>query len=196
MSIEDAARVVLRFWEFGDAVKMVAIAGAESGWRNDARGDSLSYFHNQGIYSYDPYDCEGYLSFGLWQIFQGVHHHTLLGLTGSSDPCYWRNWLFNPDNNGSMAFMIWTGAKKAGRDPFTPWSVYNNRAYLNYMAQALEAVERVVRAPPPFVPPGEVPGCRSALIALPWFALRGLKLALSRGVKRGRQYDPMDKEES
>ena len=196
MSIEDAARVALRFWEFGDAVKMVAIAGVESGWRNDARGDPLSYFHNQGIYSYDPYDCEGYLSFGLWQIFQGVHYHTLIGLTGSRDPCYWRNWLFNPDQNGSVAFMIWTGRKKAGLDPFTAWSVYNNGAYLNYMAQALAAVERALPGVPPTVPPGEVAGCRSALLTLPWLALRGLKMALSRGGKRGRQYDPTPKEEN
>ena len=187
MSIEDAARVALRFWEFGDAVKMVAIAGAESGWRNDARGDPLSYFHNQGIYSYDAYDCEGYLSFGLWQIFQGVHYATLRSLTGSDAPCVWRDWLFNPDQNGSMAFMIWTGRKKAGLDPFTPWSVYNNGAYLNYMAQALEAVERASAAPPPVIPPGVVPGCRSALLTLPFCALRSLLICKSRGVKGGRQ---------
>ena len=47
-------------------------------------------------------------------------------------------------------------------------------------------------APAP-VPPGEVPGCRSALLTLPWLALRSLLISKSRGVKRGGQYDPMGK---
>ena len=47
-------------------------------------------------------------------------------------------------------------------------------------------------APAP-IPPGEVPGCVSALLTLPWFALRGLKVALSRGVKESSQYNPSPK---
>ena len=40
MSIEDAARAAVVLWRQPDAIIMVAIAGAESGWRNDAPSSS------------------------------------------------------------------------------------------------------------------------------------------------------------
>ncbi len=188
MSIGHCAQVALKHWSGEDAITMVAIAGAESSWREDAAGDPISYFHSIGQYQYDPYACGGYLSFGYWQIFQGVHYEALRSFTGSNDPCVWAAWLKNGAQNAQIAYNIWRGRLSVGLNPFTPWSTYNNGAYLQFMDEARAAVEGAP-APAP-IPPGEVPGCRSALLTLPWLALRGVKLALFRGVKGGRQYDP------
>lgn len=192
MSLDHCAQVALKYWSGEDAITMIAIAGAESGWREDAQGDPVSYFHSIGQYQYDQYSCGGYLSFGYWQIFQGVHYEALRSFTGSNDPCTWAAWLKNGAQNGQIAYNIWRGRLSIGQNPFTAWSTYNNGAYLQFMDRARAAVEGAP-APAP-VPPGEVPGCRSALLALPWLALRGVKLALSRGVKGGKQYNPMGKE--
>ena len=78
---------------------MVAIALAESSGNNRAQGDALSSFPADQQTRYAPYDCGGYLSFGLWQIFQGVHFGKLSNLTGSQDPCVWRDYLFRPEGN-------------------------------------------------------------------------------------------------
>ena len=73
MSVADAALHALFQWPREEAEVMVAIAGAESNWYNGAQGDALSSFPADQQARYAPYDCGGYLSFGLWQIFQGVH---------------------------------------------------------------------------------------------------------------------------
>lgn len=141
MSIQDAARAALKYFPdekvatpdgtFPLPTVMVAIAGGESGWRNDARGD-------YGLW--DRPRCNGYTSFGLWQI-NTVHGDYLRRQTGSNDPCAWAQWLYDPDNNARAAKALYDGAG------LKPWTVWNTGAYRRYLGQAQAAVAAV--KPPP-----------------------------------------------
>lgn len=147
MSIADAAAVAVLYWSRDDAITMVAIAGPESGYDSRAQGDPLSSFSPAERAVYDAYDCGGYLSFGLWQIFQGVHHGRLRAATGSSDPCQWRDYLFSPLNNAQMAHQVWLA------QGFGAWTAYNNGSYLAYKPQAELAVDAALGpAPVPVIP--------------------------------------------
>lgn len=135
MSIQDAARAALKYFSADEKVAtpdgtfplptvMVAIAGGESGWQNDARGD-------YGLW--DRPRCNGYTSFGLWQI-NTIHSSWLRNATGSADPCVWAQWLYNPENNARAARALYDGAG------FKPWTVWNTGAYRRYLGQAQAAV--------------------------------------------------------
>jgi hypothetical protein len=159
MSLADAALYATLYWGRDDAIIMVAIAGAESGWRNDAQGDHYTIFplNQQPIYL--AYSCNGYTSFGLWQVNTRWHNDKLERRTGSTDPCVWRDLLFDPDSNANIAREIW------GAQGFSAWSTYNNGDYRAYIDQATTAVDAVLPAPPgppPWWPP---------LPPLPYFLL-------------------------
>lgn len=151
MSIQDAAAAALKYFSPGVTVAtpdgtfplpvvMVAIAGGESGWRNDARSD-------YGLW--DRPRCSGYTSFGLWQI-NTIHSTWLRNATGSADPCAWAQWLFNPENNARAARALYDGAG------LKPWTVWNTGAYRKFLGQAQAAVAAV--KPPNGKPPnGERP---------------------------------------
>jgi hypothetical protein len=143
VSIADAALYATLYWPRDDAITMVAIAGAESSWRNDAQGDYYTIFPPDEQLTKFAYSCNGYTSFGLWQVHTPAHHAMLERRTGSTDPCVWRDLLFDPDSNANIAREIWD------TQGFGAWSQYNNDAYLAYRDQATAAVDAVLPAPPP-----------------------------------------------
>jgi len=126
---------------------MVAIAGPESTYDPWAKGDHILNFSPADQVQYAPYDCGGYLSFGYWQIFQGVHHALLQAASGSTDPCQWRDYLFIPINNAYIARQVWQS------QGFGAWTAYNNGSYLAFKPQATLAVDAALGPPPPIVPP-------------------------------------------
>lgn len=167
MSIQDAAAAAVKYFPWVPVatpdgayplpVVMVAIAGGESGWRNNAQGD-CNY--------YDAPRCNGCTSFGLWQI-RTVHGDYLRRQTGSNDPCVWANWLFNPDNNARAAKALYDGAG------LTPWTVWNKGTYRAYLGHAQAAVAAVKR---------EKPGGEKPVPLLLWALAAGAVLLLSVAV--------------
>ena len=127
-------------------VVMVAIAGAESGWDPTARGD----------YGRDPgYGlCDGYSSWGLWQI-HNVHAAYLTQVSGTSSPCGWAAWLFNPAHNAQAAASVWRS------QGLTAWTSYTNGAWRQYLPAAEAAFGQTAggAAPSPApAPSATVPG--------------------------------------
>jgi hypothetical protein len=110
-------------------VVMVAIAGAESGWDDAAQGD----------YGLGGPSCHGYTSWGLWQI-HNVHAAYLEQVTGSSDPCVWAAWLYDPYHNAQAALVLLDDDPQAG---LSNWTTWNNGTYLQYLGQAQQAVAAV-----------------------------------------------------
>lgn len=148
MSIQDAARVAFERWD-GRTVNgldlptvMVAIAGAESGWRNDARGDALGNWPS----------CEGYESWGLWQIHLPSHAGMLERFTHTASPCYWAQWLRDADNAARAAdAVIGSAATDLSLSALHPWTVWwsrdhgqtsagdGNGRYREFLAQASDS---------------------------------------------------------
>jgi hypothetical protein len=139
VSIQDAAQAaVTTFPEalvqtpdgtFPLPVVMVAIAGAESGWDDSAQGD----------YGLGGPSCGGYTSWGLWQV-HNVHAAYLTQQTGSSDPCVWARWLYDPANNAAAAWALLSGDVPGGLSNWTTWNTGAYRAYLGQAAAAVAAV--------------------------------------------------------
>lgn len=114
------AALIAAGWPPDAAVTMTAIAGAESGWDNDALGDI------------DLQDATWGPSFGLFQI------RTLKADVGSGSPRDPARLALSDVEQARAAWEISQG----GTD-FTPWSVYNTGAYQAYLAAARAAAERV-----------------------------------------------------
>lgn len=146
MSIEECAAKAVEWWDRSTAITMVAIAGGESSYNANARGDHLSIFSQFYQDLYAPYACDSYLSFGYWQIFLGVHHGRILAMSGISDPCGQAGWLFNAFNNARAAASI------LADQGFIAWSIFNNGAYLAFLAVATAAVDEALGAGPPQQP--------------------------------------------
>lgn len=154
MSIQDAALAALAVFaattiqtpdgQYPLPVVMVAVAGAESGWRNDARGD-------RGLT--DRPSCDGYTSFGLWQI-NTVHGAYLTQASGSSDPCRWAQWLYDPYHNA------WAARALLGDRPqenLRHWTAWRTGAYRRYLLQAQAAVLAAAPPAPPAPAPAPIP---------------------------------------
>lgn len=161
MSIEAVARATLRYFPPDLAIVMVAIAGAESGYRLDARGDHLSIFDPWTQVRIRPYSCGGYTSFGPYQVHLPAHYPRLRELTGSSDPCVWAAWLFDPDNSARIAREIYD------RQGFSAWTAYNTGAYIPFQDEAAYVVFALAtarREPPTLaVEPPPIPVSPAAL---------------------------------
>jgi len=154
MSIADAAAAAVLYWSRGDAITMVAIAGPESSYRNDAPSSTDVWGMLGEDPAWRPYACQQVYSWGLWQIFMPVHRAKLGSLTNSSDPCFWAAYLCDPLNNARVAYWIWT------EQGFGAWSCYNDRSYLAYMDRAEAAVDEALGPRPPIdvpLPPAVAP---------------------------------------
>lgn len=109
-------------------VVMVAIAGAESSWQPSDLGD-YGYDAQHGL-------CNGYSSWGLWQI-HNVWSPYLIQQVGSSNPCRWAQWLFNPLNNAKAAYHVYQ------LQGLNAWTTYQTGAWLQYLASAQQAVQQI-----------------------------------------------------
>lgn len=113
-------------------VVMVAIAGSESvGWHDQAAGDA-------GL---DPQYglCGGYSSWGLWQI-HNVHATYLEGVTGSTDPCAWAAWLYDPVHCAQAALAVYQGQGLGA------WSSYTDGGWQTNIGAAQQAVASALSA--------------------------------------------------
>lgn len=156
MSILDAAAAALAQWR-GRTVGgvdlptvMTAIAGAESDWRNDVAGDRLGHLIN----------CNGWESWGLWQIHMPSHAAMLRRFTGADDPCRWAQWLSEPANAARAADgVIGSTAGDLPLSALVPWTVWwsidggksdagdGHGSYKYRMAQARAAIEALSTPP-------------------------------------------------
>lgn len=162
MEAIECARAVLKYTEdYELAVLLVAIAGAESNWRLDARGDAYG----------GNWCCNGYCSWGPWQIYIPAHYPWLSRFAGTDDPCNMAGWLTSSYENSALAAL--TVYQRQGP---CAWTVYeewcspnHNGRYRNYLEQARVAVEAAMQpAPPqpPPVPPPPIPPLAPVAMAL------------------------------
>lgn len=122
-------------------VVMVAIAGHESSFNTDSKGD----------YGYSGPNCDGSTSWGLWQIHNS-HSQYLTKATGSSNPCDWEKWCFNPTNNAKAALAIIQGASSAQNGVENAWyNTWHSGAYLQYLDKAQAAMSSNSQASNPVV---------------------------------------------
>ena len=111
------ARLAIQYWNRSQAIQMVAIAGAESSYNSNAAGDSAA----------SGYTCNGYWSYGLYQVNMNAHYTRLQQLTGSSNTCDWATWLQNPSNNTFFANEL-----SSGGTYLVPWTMYLRGADPNF----------------------------------------------------------------
>lgn len=146
MLIRDIA-LIAQDWlnDTGKATTMTAIAMAESAGDPNADGDA----YQGGLQQYAEFACNNFLSFGLWQIFLGVHHTMVEQMSSLTAPCEQAAWLKDPNNNArAMAAIL-------ANSSYSAWSTYNNGAYKQYLPAAHAALREQVTQPtnnPPSTP--------------------------------------------
>ncbi len=141
---------------FGDlgrqvVVNMVAIAGAESGFRTDTAGDHYSVLSGNNRKLCLQMNCGGYCSHGFWQVFAAVHRQMLVNLGAPDpmvDPCGTAEWLYQVSNCAvaSREIYRWQG--------YGAWTVYGTGAYRDWLDVAEYAVT-AIEEQPPVEPPAE-----------------------------------------
>ena len=123
-------------------VVMVAIAGAESTWRDTAAGDTPNQLRAAGYgataaaeqpYACPPGDPNGTTSWGLWQI-NVVHRSYLESASGASTPCGWAQWLYIPVNCATAALSVYQSSGLGA------WSTYADGRWAANIAAATSAV--------------------------------------------------------
>ncbi len=131
-------------------VVMTAIAMAEDGGGNGS-GD---YNDPPG---YDQYYCNGYASFGAWQINLPYNNAVVEAASGisSSDPCGQATWLQDYGNCAKAALAIYL---TAGLGDWCTWgycvpSEAGTGPYSQYLNQAQAAITAITPAPAPVTPP-------------------------------------------
>lgn len=153
LSLYDVARLAVAYWPRDDAIIMVAIAGAESGYIEDRPSSSDVIGMPGDNEGWRPYNCLGVYSWGLWQVFMPVHRFLLQEATGSTDPCTWRDYLCDGGQNAYIAYRIWLS------QGFGAWSTYNGGYHKRFLVDATMAVDYVLATPKPApkpVPPVHV----------------------------------------
>ncbi|MGB9887913.1 MAG: hypothetical protein ACPLRW_13110 [Moorellales bacterium] len=184
MGAIDCARAILKYVSDRDtAVTFVAIAGAESGWRLDARGDC-----GNGSWS-----CNGCCSWGPWQVNICAHYPWLKDVVGSTDPCAIARWLTASYDNSARA-----AATVKARQGFCAWTVYekwcsprHNGRYRDFLDEARQAVDAALaEQPQPPPQPQPYPPTAAAIIpvaaALASVALGGAGVGLLLFANRER----------
>jgi len=111
------------------ASTMTAIAMAESAGDNEAAGDPAAGL----LQVYAPYACNGKLSFGLWQIFLGVHHQMIRNMSGVANPCAQAQWLYDVQNNARAASAV------LANQGYGAWSTYTAGVYKQFLPEAFMA---------------------------------------------------------
>jgi len=145
VTIEQAANVAVQHWRRDDAIVMVAIAGGESSWRHDAEGDGVSIFPPGEQAQYRRWSCNGFTSFGAWQVNLRWNHPHITRISGLTDPCAMARWLKNWANNARAARVIFDN------QGFRAWTIYNIGAYRQHLDRARVAVDAALRrGPVPF----------------------------------------------
>lgn len=136
MTLETIARAAVENFPPDKQEIMVAIAGAESDFVASAQGDRLDSFGQDSQERYAPFAWGGFLSFGPWQIFLGVHTPLVQQLSGLTTPGALAIWLFDPANCARVA------AKILESQGLEAWSTYNDGQYRQYEIEASAAVTR------------------------------------------------------
>jgi hypothetical protein len=152
-------------------VVMTAIAGAEDGYGNGP-GD----YHAPA--GYDQYYCNGYASFGAWQINLPYNHDQVEAVSGisSSDPCGQANWLADYNNCAQVALAIYNSN---GLGDWCTWGSCSGGAgagygpYSQYLDQAQQAIDAIQPTPSP------QPGTPVYQQPSFWLALAGGAMILS-----------------
>jgi len=140
---------------------MTQIILAESGGDERAQGDNVLLFDGR----YDRFQCNNFLSFGLGQVFLGVHTPMIQTMSGLVNSCDLAEWLFDPNNNLRALAAIYAN------QGFNAWSVYKNGAYRLHL-EAVEEAERQLDAevpPEPVEPPA--PGRRTLELPIDFRAM-------------------------
>lgn len=155
LSIYDVARLAVAYWLRDDAITMVAICGAESGYIEDRPSSTDRWGMPGDNVGWRPYSCNQVYTWGLWQIFMPAQWRLLQEATGSTDPCKWRDYLCDGAHNAYIAYRIWLS------QGFGAWSAYNVGAHNRFLVDATMAVDYILArpspAPPPVPPPGRAP---------------------------------------
>jgi len=136
-SVVEAARAV---FTVDVGITMVAIAGAESGYQDNAEGDNLSGFSPVEQSNYADFAIDGWLSFGPWQIFLGVHTSAVEAAAQTTDKEELKLWLWNAKNNAVIARQVYDS------QGFSAWSTYNNGAYKAHLSEATNAWNKATGA--------------------------------------------------
>jgi hypothetical protein len=147
MSIADAAGAVLPYRDVPWKVRMVAIAGCESGYDRTALGDAREDYPASDPLRTTPYYVRAtyhgrtaeWTSVGLWQINMHYHSGRLQNLTGSTRPNEWAFWLMSPQNAARAADAVYAA------QGYRAWSCYNSGGYRRYLVDAWQALDQAVR---------------------------------------------------
>ena len=129
----EVARLASQRWPVNLAILMTAIAGQESRWDPAARGDRR----------WGRWSCQGYQSWGLWQIRMPIWRDVLIALGAPRDPCQMAAWLMDPENNALAA------AEVLRRQGLEAWTAYTSGAYQQFLGPAISAVVAVYQPPGP-----------------------------------------------
>lgn len=144
-TIQEIAAIAYDWTKDADtAAILAAIDYAESAGDENAAGDAVA----GGLQEYAQYACQGYLSFGLGQVFLGVHSQMVENMGGGSTPCERARWLQDPNNNmrAQVAILANSG--------FQAWSTYKLRHHERFLEQARAYAATLVPSMPPTLAPG------------------------------------------
>ena len=129
---------------------MLAIAGQESSWNAAEHGDAVG---SPNCSTCVPPDCNGYTSWGYFQVHFYSWQSYLKQVTGSDLPCDWASWLAIPVHSAQAGWYLYQVAQAQFGNGLQPWwpdvaggyasfphVTTSNPPYLKYLAQAKAAL--------------------------------------------------------
>jgi hypothetical protein len=162
---------------------MVAIAGAESTFGNSMEGDKIGSTYRlpngeSGTIPASRWNCNGYTSFGPWQIHLPAQHDLIARLSGTSDPCAMAAWLKDYRNSARAALEVYRS------EGLGAWTAYTTGLWRQYLPQAMLAVGGGMAMATPVAAFGLAGGGTFGAEVGPWVAaillLLGFAYILSR----------------